>query len=344
MDELHKDAWLAATFDRVGVEYPRTELGNPSFKGGNKGWMTGHAHWLPSLVAKIERYHDASFKFLQGYILDHIVNGRIHASIHPHRTGSDIQRDRGAKSSRFSYSDPPLQQMPSRDKEITPLMRGVFLPEEGQVWAKLDASQREFRLVVHFACERKLTGAEAACEEYINNPDADIHQYTADTTGIDRQSGKTFNFAKIYGAGVKRLAEHARTRRSSTASSRSTRARGVTSTATRRGASGKRAPAPVISKRPSGVPVTPIIPGIAGRLCVRIPAPHSTHSSKDRPRGTPSGGCATSGASCDSCRCSRCTMPWTARSSARSRRKRSPSSANERSRFAYPCRSIAATG
>jgi hypothetical protein len=50
MDELHKDAWLASTFDRIGVKYPRTEKGNPSFQGGNKGWMTGHAHWLPSLV------------------------------------------------------------------------------------------------------------------------------------------------------------------------------------------------------------------------------------------------------------------------------------------------------
>jgi hypothetical protein len=141
MDELHKDAWLASTFDRIGVKYPRTPKGNPSFKGGNKGWMTGHAHWLPKLVARIERYHNAGYLFLQSHILDHVVNGRIHASIHPHRTGGDRQDDHGAKSFRFSYSDPPLQQMPSRDPEITPLIRRVFLPEEKQRWAKLDASQ-----------------------------------------------------------------------------------------------------------------------------------------------------------------------------------------------------------
>ena len=207
MDELHKDSWLAGTFDRIGVAYPTTETGKPSFKGGGTGWMTRHEHWLPSLVSRIERYHEAGYKFLQTYILDHVVNGRIHASAHPHRSTGDGQgKNRGAKSFRFSYTEPPLQQMAGRDKEITPLIRGCFLPEEGQVWAKLDASQQEFRLCVHFACVHGLTGAEEARDEYTNNPKADIHQYTANTTGLDRDSGKKFNFSKIYGAGIKRLA------------------------------------------------------------------------------------------------------------------------------------------
>jgi hypothetical protein len=207
MDELHKDSWLSSTFDRIGVAYPLTNTGKPSFKGGNTGWMTRHEHWLPSLVSRIERYHEAGYKFLQTYVLDHVVNGRVHATAHPHRSSGDGQaKNRGAKSFRFSYSEPPLQQMTGRDKEITPLIRGCFLPEEGQVWAKLDASQQEFRLVVHYACVHGLTGAEGARDEYITNPKADIHQYTADVTGLDRDSGKKFNFSKIYGAGVKRLA------------------------------------------------------------------------------------------------------------------------------------------
>jgi hypothetical protein len=207
MDELHKDSWLASTFDRIGVAYPTTETGKPSFKGGGTGWMTRHEHWLPSLVSRIERYHEAGYKFLQTYILDHVVNGRIHASAHPHRSTGDGQgKNRGAKSFRFSYTEPPLQQMAGRDKEITPFIRGCFLPEEGQAWAKLDASQQEFRLVVHYACMHGLTGAEGARDEYINNPKADFHQYAANTTGLDRDSGKKFNFSKIYGAGIKRLA------------------------------------------------------------------------------------------------------------------------------------------
>ena len=48
--------------------------------------------------------------------------------------------------------------MPARDEELAPLIRGVFLPEEGEVWAKPDLSQQEFRFLVHYAVRHKLTG------------------------------------------------------------------------------------------------------------------------------------------------------------------------------------------
>jgi len=52
MAELARNKWLAKTFDREGIKYPRTEKGNPSFTGGQKGWMDRHPHWLPKLIAK----------------------------------------------------------------------------------------------------------------------------------------------------------------------------------------------------------------------------------------------------------------------------------------------------
>ena len=86
--------WLAETFDRHGINYPRTEKGNPSFTAGNTGWMRKHPHWLPQLIAKADKYNKPAAKFLQNYILDHVVNGRIHAEIHPHRSrdGSGTRR------------------------------------------------------------------------------------------------------------------------------------------------------------------------------------------------------------------------------------------------------------
>jgi hypothetical protein len=54
------------------------------------------------------------------------------------RTALGVIGRKGSKSFRFSISEPPLQQMPKRDEKLTPLIRGVFLPEEGQVWAELD--------------------------------------------------------------------------------------------------------------------------------------------------------------------------------------------------------------
>ena len=97
--------------------------------------------------------------------------------------------------------------MPSRDKELGPLIRNVFLPEEGEVWCKPDISQQEFRFVVHHAVLRNLPGAKEAAEHYRSNPNADYHAIVAEMTALDRDLAKAVNFAKIYGAGPKKFAE-----------------------------------------------------------------------------------------------------------------------------------------
>ena len=202
MDEIAGKKWLAETFDRHNIKYPRTEKGNPSFKAGNTGWMTRHPHWLPQLIIKANRYDNAGENFVGKYILDHVVRGRIHAEIHPHRSD-----DGGTRSLRFSYSDPPLQLMPKHDQELTSLIRGVFLPEEGEVWASLDQSQQEFRMVAHYAAHHKLSGAQQIVERYRISPDTDFHQFVADLANLERQPAKNANFAKIFGAGVRKFAE-----------------------------------------------------------------------------------------------------------------------------------------
>jgi DNA polymerase I-like protein with 3'-5' exonuclease and polymerase domains len=200
MHEIQGKKWLVETFDHLGIEYPHTEKGNPSFTAGKTGWMAGHVHWLPPLIATANKYNKAAADFLQK-LLDYEVKGRIHAEINPHRSESN-----GTKSFRFSYNDPPLQQMPSRDEELAPLIRGVFLPEEGEVWAKPDASQQEFRLVVHYANRHNLRKATEAVARYREDPDADFHALAATLTGLDRTAAKAVNFAKIYGAGVRKFA------------------------------------------------------------------------------------------------------------------------------------------
>lgn len=202
MEEIGRTSWLAATFDQHNIAYPRTEKGAPSFTAGSTGWMPKHPHWLPQLIVKADKYNNAAVNVLDGYILGHAVNRRIHAEIHPHRGESH-----GTKSFRFSYSDPPLQLMPSRDEEISPLIRGVFLPEQGEVWAKPDASQQEFRLVVHYADQHKVQKAAEAVARYRDDPDADFHAFAATLTGLERKDAKAVNFAKIYGVGVKTFAE-----------------------------------------------------------------------------------------------------------------------------------------
>src|SRR5262249_4610682 len=193
-----------ANFERLGIKYSRSKRGNPSFKRGKRGWMQHSEHWLPPLIAAADQLDQYGNNFLQQQILGHIENGRVYGEIHPHR--SDYG---GTRSLRFSYSHPPLQQMPKHDEELAPLIRSVFLPGEGETWASCDYSQQEFRLVVHFAVRHGLTGAAAARDRYISDPDTDIHAYTSELTGgvISRQDGKTTNFMTIYGAGPEAIAQ-----------------------------------------------------------------------------------------------------------------------------------------
>ena len=145
------------------------------------GWMPKHEHWLPRLIVKADKSTTLQRKFLQTYILDHAVNGRVHAEIHPHRSD-----DGGTRSLRFSYSHPPLQQMTAHDEELAPLIRGVFLPEEGEVWAKPDVSQQEFRFIVHYAAKHGLRKAKEAVARYRTDPDTDFHQLVSEWTGLER--------------------------------------------------------------------------------------------------------------------------------------------------------------
>jgi DNA polymerase I-like protein with 3'-5' exonuclease and polymerase domains len=202
MHELDRGAWLAKTCDTLGIKYPRTEKGNPSFRAGNTGWMAHHPHWFCQLKVHAERLHRAGAIVLDQQILGHVINGRVHADVHPHRS-----EEGGTRSLRFSYSSPPLQQMPKHNEELAPLIRGVFLPEDGEVWAKCDVSQQEFRFVVHYAARHKLTRTHEAIQRYRNDPATDYHALVAEWTGIVRQSAKNTNFAKIYGAGVRKFAE-----------------------------------------------------------------------------------------------------------------------------------------
>jgi DNA polymerase I-like protein with 3'-5' exonuclease and polymerase domains len=201
MEEIGRTKWLVETFDHHKITYSRTEKGNPSFTAGGTGWMHKHPHWLPQLIVRADKYNNAAMNFLEAYILGHAVRGRVYSEIHPHRSDEG-----GTRSLRFSYSNPPLQLMPSRDEELAPLIRGVFLPEEGEVWAKPDVSQQEFRFVVHYAVRHKLRKALEAAERYRNDPDTDFHNLVVTWTGLDRTAAKNTNFAKIYGAGIRKFA------------------------------------------------------------------------------------------------------------------------------------------
>lgn len=199
MEHLNSPDHLMRAFDQEGIDYPRTpKTRKGSFKAQ---WLEAQQHWLPRAVRDARKLHDLSEKFIGTYILDSTHLGRVHAEIHLLR-----DEEGGTRTFRLSYSDPPLQQMPARDPELAPLVRGIFLPEEGTLWGSEDYSQQEPRLGVHFASLCRVPGAADAVAYYRNDPGADFHQMVSDLTGLSRKQSKIINLGLMYNMGLAKLA------------------------------------------------------------------------------------------------------------------------------------------
>lgn len=118
----------------------------------------------------------------------------------------DIQLDRYhnffANNIAVHNSSPNLQQIPSRDQDLGPLCRSLFIPEPGEVWGRSDLSQIELRLLAHYGIG---PGADEMREAYKANPHIDFHQQCADMANVDRKTSKQINFGICYGMGVAKL-------------------------------------------------------------------------------------------------------------------------------------------
>lgn len=188
---------LAKIFDKLGIKYGYTPTGEPSI---TKDWLSKIDHPVAKGIERARRISKLRGTFINGYIIEGHVNGRIHCEFKP--TKSDTG---GAITGRFSSAHPNLQNIPSRDEELAPRMRGLFIPEEGQLWGSLDWSQIEYRLLVHFAFLEKMPGAAEAVRRFRDDPGTDYHQFVMDLTGLKRKPAKNINFGRIYGMGKNKL-------------------------------------------------------------------------------------------------------------------------------------------
>ena len=196
------DIWAASSvakvFTSAGLVFPVTGgTGAPSF---TKEFLAGHSHELPRMIVKARELNKARTTFIET-IMKHQSNGRIHADIHQLRSEGG-----GTVTGRFSYSNPNLQQIPSRDEIIGPMIRNLFLPEEGCQWGSFDYSSQEPRIVVHYASILKLDRANDFVAQYQENARSDFHQIAADIVGVPRKQAKTINLGLFYGMGVTKLA------------------------------------------------------------------------------------------------------------------------------------------
>jgi len=187
---------IAQVFEKLHLPFDRTEKTNsPSF---TKNFLQNHPHPLVKRIARAREINKAHTTFIDT-IIKHSHKGRIHAEINQLRGDNG-----GTVTGRFSYSNPNLQQIPARDKNLGPRIRSLFIPEEGHTWGCFDYSQQEPRLVVHYATLQNLYGVDEVLELY-KGGNADFHTIVADMAEIPRYQAKTINLGLFYGMGKNKL-------------------------------------------------------------------------------------------------------------------------------------------
>lgn len=195
--EVWSSESLSVLFDKAGVEYPKTLAGKPSFQAA---WLSAQSSDVAQMVLRARRLDKMKSSFAESMIAGHAKNGRIHCEFHPLRSD-----DGGTVSGRFSSSNPNLQQVPSRDEERAPLVRGCFIPEDGCRWGQFDYSEQEPRTLVHFASLVNAKGAEEAVRYYRDNPKASFHTFVSELTGMERKKAKIINLGLFYAMGGVKL-------------------------------------------------------------------------------------------------------------------------------------------
>ena len=203
IDELEK-----AIYEAAGVEFninsPKQlgeilfeRLGLPAEKKTKSGYSTA-ADVLEKLapehkiVADILKYRGLTklkstyADGLAAFIAD---DNRIHTSFNQTITATG----------RISSTEPNLQNIPMRT-ELGRLIRKVFVPKDGYVFADADYSQIELRILAHMSKDKGLIDAYHEGE--------DIHRITAskvfhvpfeEVTPLQRRNAKAVNFGIVYG-------------------------------------------------------------------------------------------------------------------------------------------------
>ena len=187
---------IAKVFEKLKLPYERTVKTNaPSF---TKNFLSSHQHPLVRTIAEARELNKAHTTFIDT-IIRYQHRDRIHAGINQIRSDNG-----GTVTGRFSYSNPNLQQIPARNKDLGPLIRSLFLPESGCEWGCFDYNQQEPRLVVHYASLDQDASVFNVKNAY-NEGDADFHTIVAKMADIPRPQAKVINLGLFYGMGKAKL-------------------------------------------------------------------------------------------------------------------------------------------
>lgn len=134
-----------------------------------------------------------------GVRLIHQVNP-VTEKIHAHYNTS------GARTGRFSSSDPNLQNM-AKDSGL----RGNFIPTEGNIFIHADFNQIELRVAAELSRDKVMLQAyKEGTDLHALTASAISHKPLSEVTDGDRQLAKAFNFGLLFGLGVKKFSHYAK--------------------------------------------------------------------------------------------------------------------------------------
>lgn len=207
----HVDVWSGYSLGNMctgqGIYFPVTTKGNPSFEGA---WLEFHGSPILRMVHQIRRLSKMRRDFIDSAIFGHSCRPDDKNTAYLHAVFKSLRGEKGgARHGRFACADPNLQQIPKRDEEIGPLIRGLFIPEDGEVWGAPDYSAQEPRFQDHLAIDLKVDSWQLVAEAYRKNPKLDRHQWVADLMGRpdQRKVCKVLNLSISYGAGTPSVSE-----------------------------------------------------------------------------------------------------------------------------------------
>lgn len=210
------DPWSSNSLEQwvqqLGFTPPRTQKDNPSV---SNEWLLAQGNEQLTLMAKYRQGEKIRRDFIEGLVMAQSHNGRVHPQWlstrgSGHMSGGDAN---GTRSGRVACIDPNLAQIPARHPVYGPLVRSMFLPEDGQRWFKADYSSQEPRITLHYACVMELPGARTVQAQYLENPATDYHTVVMDMvnlvrqTPISRPAAKDINLGLAYGLGKKKMAD-----------------------------------------------------------------------------------------------------------------------------------------
>lgn len=140
-------------------------------------------------IVAVRKWTNINSSFMEPLKNEHTINGRVYSSL------NQLKGDEyGTISGRFSSSQPNLQQIPKRDKELSKLFRSVFVADEGMDFWEGDYSQCEPRLFAHYSKE------PALLDGYSRNPPLDMHHVVASAFGVERDpTAKRMNMGILTG-------------------------------------------------------------------------------------------------------------------------------------------------